>query len=134
MPTAKRALVTGLALGCLAAAAACASILGIPDRSLEWCLQPANAHPFCEDFDHQNPTEQWSTAPPPVSGASRTFVPSSFSFADPSFVTHDYIGLYSDTGDDPDGGGVARWLVWCVRSISTIDPKGNVTVNFPAAY
>ncbi len=78
MPAAKRALVTGFALGCLAAAAACASILGIPDRSLEWCLQPGNAHPFCEDFDHQNPTEQWSTAPPPVSGASRTFVPSSF--------------------------------------------------------
>ena len=60
-----------------AVAAGCASVLGIPDRSLEWCLQPAQAsHAFCEDFDHANPTADWSFAPMSPTGTSRTFVPS----------------------------------------------------------
>jgi hypothetical protein len=60
-----------------ALAAGCAQVLGIPDRSLAWCQQPAQAsHAFCEDFDHANPTADWSSAPTSPSGTSRTFVPS----------------------------------------------------------
>ncbi len=53
--------------------------MGIPNRQLEWCLRPENAHDFCEDFDHANPTGAWAVAPDPTPGlTSRTFVPSTF--------------------------------------------------------
>jgi hypothetical protein len=71
-------IATAAAFAALVAGAGCASILNIEDRSLEWCLEPQNAHAFCEDFDHQNPTADWSFAPSPPSGTSRTFVPSDY--------------------------------------------------------
>jgi hypothetical protein len=64
------------AIGALAAASGCASILGVRDPSLEWCLRPENAHAFCEDFDHDGPLSAWSVKPTPLPGAARTVVAS----------------------------------------------------------
>lgn len=74
---ARRMAPSCAALFVSAAAAGCASVIGIPDRSLAWCLQPEHTgHAFCEDFDHANPTADWSYAPTSPAGTSRTFVAS----------------------------------------------------------
>jgi hypothetical protein len=65
-----------LCLAAVAAVAGCASVLGVHDPSLEWCLRPENAHAFCEDFDHPDPLAAWTMAPTPPPGASRSVRPS----------------------------------------------------------
>lgn len=60
--------------GVLVAAVGCASILSIPDRSLEWCDRPGNAHAFCDDFDHQDAGGSWAAGAVP--GASIGYVAS----------------------------------------------------------
>ncbi|HXX70202.1 MAG TPA: hypothetical protein VEK07_23685 [Polyangiaceae bacterium] len=60
----------------LIAAAGCASIIGIPQASIEWCQQPANnTHDFCEDFDHSDPFGAWPASPPPPPGTTRGLAP-----------------------------------------------------------
>jgi hypothetical protein len=58
----------------VAGAVGCASILSIPDRSPDWCNQPANKHDFCDDFDHFDAGGAWGAGSAP--GASIDFVPS----------------------------------------------------------
>jgi hypothetical protein len=66
--------ITGLAA--LGVAAGCASIIGIPERTAEWCLQPPqNGHAFCDDFDHADAESQWSVGTGPGPGVRRTYVP-----------------------------------------------------------
>jgi hypothetical protein len=90
------------AFGCVTAAAGCASILNLSDRSLEWCLQPQNAHAFCEDFDHANPTQAWSFAPSPPPGTSRTFVSSDYD--PPSALAMDTLVSPLPTGESSFSG------------------------------
>jgi hypothetical protein len=59
-------------MGVFAAVAGCASVLGVHDPSIEWCLRPENAHAFCEDFDHSDGLRAWQMAPTPPPGAART--------------------------------------------------------------
>jgi hypothetical protein len=71
----QRTLVIPLAFAALVAAAGCASLLGVPDPSLEWCQQPGNQHDFCEDFDHTNAFGNWPASPMPPPGTSRGLAP-----------------------------------------------------------
>jgi len=64
-------------LGAVAAVAGCASLLSIPDRSLEWCDRAGNGHAFCEDFDHADAQAQWINASTAPDVANNVIVPSS---------------------------------------------------------
>jgi len=71
----RSALVFPAAFVTLIAAAGCASIIGIPEASIEWCQQSANnGHDFCEDFDHADPFGAWASPPPPP-GTTRGLAP-----------------------------------------------------------
>jgi hypothetical protein len=70
----------------LLAVVGCATVIGAETRSLEWCLQSANAtHAFCDDFDHADAGSTWSAkaAGPSATAAqvpSDDSPPSAFSF------------------------------------------------------
>jgi hypothetical protein len=65
-----------IALAALTSTAACTSVLGLKTPTLRWCAQPQNQHDFCEDFDHENYLGDWTLAPDPPTGATRTIVES----------------------------------------------------------
>jgi hypothetical protein len=68
------ALFVASCLAALVTAVGCASILSIPERSLEWCDRPENKHDFCEDFDHRDAGAAWG--PGVMGAASYAFVAS----------------------------------------------------------
>lgn len=67
----RSALILSSTVAAVIAAVGCASLLGIPDPSIEWCHQSQNQHDFCEDFDHSDPFGAWPASPPPPPGTTR---------------------------------------------------------------